>query len=201
MSVRAPQTPHRPARGGWPLGASLAIATITLLVLPFFSTFGELLTNVAIATGLDAWVGQWIAPIEAHAARGALALLGLHAAAEGPMLFVGDAARGAALYISWNCVGWQTLLFLAVSLVPGLHGDYTRRSRVETALLGVAGIALLNVMRITAVALVALAFGQLPAIIAHDYGSVLATVVFLMAFWVFAYNVTLERASDLEAAS
>jgi len=27
----------------------------------------------------------------------------------------------------------------------------------------------------------------------HDYGSVIATVAFLMAFWVFAYNMVLER--------
>ncbi len=47
-----------------------------------------------------------------------------------------------------------------------------------------------------------LAFGQLPAIIVRDYGSVIATVVFLMAFWAVAYNVVLERtAADEEEAS
>jgi len=40
---------------------------------------------------------------------------------------------------------------------------------------------------------VAYVFGQIPAVIVHDYGSVIATVVFLMAFWAFAYNVVLER--------
>jgi hypothetical protein len=40
---------------------------------------------------------------------------------------------------------------------------------------------------------VAYVFGQLPAVIVHDYGSVIATVAFLMAFWAFAYNVVLER--------
>jgi hypothetical protein len=40
---------------------------------------------------------------------------------------------------------------------------------------------------------VAYLFGQLPAVIVHDYGSIIATVAFLMAFWAFAYNVVLER--------
>ena len=83
-------------------------------------------------------------------------------------------------------------------MLAGLYGEYTLRSRVETALLGVAGIVFLNIGRITVVAIVAFAFGQLPATIVHDYGSVLATVVFLMAFWAFAYNVVLERVEPAE---
>ncbi len=69
---------------------------------------------------------------------------------------------------------------------------------VETALLGVAGIATLNVLRITAVALVAFAFARLPAIIVHGYGCLLATVIFLMAFRACAYNVVLERVETEE---
>ena len=176
-----------------PLAAVIAVASIALLVMPFFSTFGELLTNLAMAAGFDAWLGRWIAPTEAHVVRGALALVGLKSATEGPILFVGDGARSVALYISWNCVGWQTVLFLAVSMLAGLQGEYTLRSRLETVALGVAGIVLLNIARIFVVALVAFVFGQLPAVIVHDYGSILATVLYLMAFWTFAYNVVLER--------
>src|SRR5437667_300600 len=66
-------------------------------------------------------------------------------------------------------------------------------TRLETVALGVLGIAMLNILRITVVAVVAYLFGQLPAVIVHDYGSIIATVAFLMAFWAFAYNVVLER--------
>jgi hypothetical protein len=38
-------------------------------------------------------------------------------------------------------------------------------------------------------------------VIVHDYGSVIVTVVFLMAFWAFAYNVVLERTRDDLAAT
>jgi exosortase/archaeosortase family protein len=81
-------------------------------------------------------------------------------------------------------------------MATGLQGEYTLRSRVETVALGVLGIAILNVLRIAVVAVVAYLFGQLPAVVVHDYGSVIATVAFLMAFWAFAYNVVLERKFD-----
>ena len=184
-----------------PVGTLVAAGSIALLILPFFSTFGELLTKAAMAAGFDAWLGQWIAPIEGKLVHGALALIGVPSAYDGSLLYVGTGAGSLALYISWNCVGWQTLLFLAVSMATGLQGEYTRRSRLETVVLGVIGIAMLNILRITVVALVAYAFGQVPAVIVHDYGSVIATVAFLMAFWAFAYNVVLERIQDRDDTS
>ena len=176
-----------------PIGTLIAVASIALLILPFFSTFGELLTKAAMAAGFDAWLGQWIAPVEGRLVHGALALIGIPSAFQGSLLYVGSGPGSLALYISWNCVGWQTLLFLVVSMATGLQGEFTLRSRLETVALGVFGIAFLNVLRITVVALVAYFFGRLPAVIVHDYGSVIVTVAFLMGFWAFAYNVVLER--------
>jgi len=176
-----------------PIGTLIATASIALLILPFFSTFGELLTKAAMAAGFDAWLGQWIAPTEGKLVHGALALIGIPSAYDGSLLYVGSGPGSLALYISWNCVGWQTVLFLLVSMATGLQGEYTLRSRLETVALGVLGIAMLNILRITVVAVVAYLFGQLPAVIVHDYGSIIATVAFLMAFWAFAYNVVLER--------
>ena len=176
-----------------PIGTLVAVGSIALLILPVFSTFGELLTKAAMAAGFDAWLGQWIAPVEGQLVHGALALVGIPSAYDRSLLYIGSGAGSLALYISWNCVGWQTLLFLGLSMATGLQGEYTIRSRVETVALGVAGIAILNVLRITVVALVAYAFGQVPAVIVHDYGSVIATIAFLMAFWAFAYNTVLER--------
>ncbi len=176
-----------------PIGTLIAVASVALLILPFFSTFGELLTKAAMAAGFDAWLGQWIAPVEGKLVHGALALIGIPSAFQGSLLYVGSGPGSLALYISWNCVGWQTVLFLLVSMATGLQGEYTFRSRLETVALGVLGIAMLNILRITVVAVVAYLFGQLPAVIVHDYGSIIATVAFLMAFWAFAYNVVLER--------
>lgn len=181
------------------LGVVLAAAAIALMLLPIFSTFGELLTNVALATGFDAVLGAWVAPLEAKLVHGLLALLGLRSAYEGSLLSLSDGAHGTTIYLSWNCVGWQTAAFLGVSMLAGLQGGYTLRSRLETALLGVFAVAALNLARIAVVALVALWFGQLPAIIVHDYGTVIATVASLMAFWTFAYEHTLEPEAERAA--
>ena len=175
-----------------PLGPLLAVGAIALLVMPLFSTFGELLTNFAMLAGIDAALGQWVAPAEAQLVHGLLALLGYESAARGPLLSIADGARDVTLYISWNCVGWQTLIFLGISLPGGLQGEHTRRSKMEVVLLGVFGILVLNVLRITIVGLVALNFGQVPAVVVHDYGSVIATVAFLMAFWALAYDRMLQ---------
>jgi exosortase/archaeosortase family protein len=178
--------------GARTLGGLVAACAVALMVMPVFSTFGELLTNAALATGLDAALGSWIAPVEARLVHGALTLFGLRAYPDGSLLSVTDGARATTIYISWNCVGWQTVAFLALSLTTGLQGDYTWRSRTEAAVLGILGVLLLNVGRITVVALVAFQFGPRPAAIVHDYGSVLLTVAFLFAFWSFAYNAILE---------
>jgi exosortase/archaeosortase family protein len=183
-----------------PVGTLIAVASIALLILPFFSTFGELLTRAAMIAGFDAWLGEWIAPVEAQLAHGALALVGVPSAASGSLLYVGEGPSAVVLYISWNCVGWQTLLFLGASMFTGLQGEYTMRSRALVAALGTLGIAALNVFRITAVALVAFAFGEMPAVVAHDYGGVIATVAFLMAFWALAYNAVLQPRGGTEAA-
>lgn len=184
-----------------PLGILAAVGSIALLIMPIFSTFGELLTNLAIVSGVDAALGQWVAPAEASLVHGLLALLGYGSAARGSVLSITDGVRDVSLYISWNCVGWQTLIFLALTLPTGLHGQHTLRSKLEVAALGVFGIAVLNVLRIAVVGLVALNFGQLPAVIVHDYGSVVATVVFLMAFWAIAHNAILEpRAQTADSA-
>lgn len=175
-----------------PLGMLAAVGSIALLIMPVFSTFGELLTNLAIVSGIDAAMGQWVAPAEARLVHGLLAMLGYGSAANGSVLSITDGVRDVSLYISWNCVGWQTLIFLGLTLPTGLQGEHTLRSKLEAAALGIFGIALLNVLRIAVVGLVALHLGQLPAVIVHDYGSVIVTVLFLMGFWTIAYNGVLQ---------
>src|SRR5207245_6943413 len=84
----------RPALSGAarPVGTLIAVGSIALLILPFFSTFGELLTKAAMAAGFDAWLGQWIAPIEGRLVHGALALIGIQSAYDGSLLYVGTGA-------------------------------------------------------------------------------------------------------------
>lgn len=192
-------TPLVPQGASRPLAAVLAAGGVALLFIPFASTFGELLTQLAIVTDLDAALGQWIAPAEGWLARGVLALVGLPSAAFGSVLVVGEGAEAVSLYIAWNCVGWQTAVLFAVSLLTGLQGTWSRRARLEVIALGLFGIVVVNVVRIAVIAIVAYVFGPIPAILVHDYGSIFVTVAYLVAFWVFAYNVVL-RAPESQRA-
>ena len=89
------------------------------------------------------------------------------------------------LFISWNCIGWQSLVLLGISLFSGLRGRQSLEARVQVVLIGVAGTMLLNLMRVAAVAAIAATFGQIPALIFHDYGGTILVVCWLFAFWIF----------------
>ena len=174
-----------------PIGALTLAAVIGLLVLPFVTTFNELLTRVAMGVGLDALLGTWVAPALGGLVHGALALFGFTSGTDGSLLTIARDGRMTTIYISWNCVGWQTVILFALSALTGLQGAYTVASRIETFIVGLLGVFLLNIARIALVAVVAWGFGTGPAIVVHDYGSLILSVGFLFAFWAVAYRALL----------
>jgi exosortase/archaeosortase family protein len=112
--------------------------------------------------------------------------VGIHAAASGSHLVIWDSAGSMhTLFISWNCIGWQSLILVGVSFVSGLRGRQSIEARAQVVLIGVAGTMLLNLMRVAAVAAIAATFGQTPATIFHDYGGTILVVAWLFAFWIF----------------
>ena len=117
---------------------------------------------------------------------GLLGLAGIRAAASGSHLVVWDGAGAMhTLFISWNCIGWQSLVLLGVSLITGLRGRHPIEARVQVVVIGVAGTMLLNLLRVTAVAGVAATIGVTPAILFHDYGGTLLVIAYLFLFWTF----------------
>jgi exosortase/archaeosortase family protein len=95
-------------------------------------------------------------------------------------------------------VGWQSFILFLITLLTGLQGSYTRRSKVETVILGFLGTFLVNLWRISVVSLVAFYVGQLPAVIFHDYGGTILILLWLFAFWYFAHGYLLEAYEDEE---
>jgi thaumarchaeosortase len=166
----------------------LAVSAILLVVLPFVATFDDFLTLIGMHLGIAAPL-QSVVPVEVRATVAVLTLLGIHAAAAGNQLVVWN-ANGApqTLFISWNCVGWQSLILLALSLVVGLRGQMTVAPRIEVIAFGVAGTILVNVARITVVCLLAASAGYTPAVLFHDYGGTLLLVAWLFTFWLIAYR-------------
>jgi len=90
------------------------------------------------------------------------------------------------LFISWNCIGWQSLILLGISFLSGLRGQQSLEARVQVVLIGIAGTMLLNLMRVAAVAAIAATIGQTPAMLFHDYGGTLLVIGWLFGFWIFA---------------
>ena len=169
----------------------IAITCALLMLLPFVTTFDDLLTTWALALGANNPL-QGIVPIESRMVVGLLGVAGIHAAASGSHLVIWDSAGSMhTLFISWNCIGWQSLILLGVSFLSGLRGQQTVEARVQVVLIGVAGTMLLNLMRVAAVAATAATFGQTQATIFHDYGGTILVVVWLFAFWIFVQRFIL----------
>ena len=164
----------------------IAITCALLMLLPLVTTFNDLLTVWAIGLGANNPL-QAIVPAESRMVVSLLGLFGVHAAASGSHLVVWDGSGSMhTLFISWNCIGWQSLILFGVSLASGLRGGQSVESRAQVVLIGVAGTMLLNLVRVALVALIAATVGVAPAILFHDYGGTIMFIAFLFAFWGFA---------------
>lgn len=166
----------------------MALTAVVLVILPFVSTFDDVLTAMGMRLGIAAPL-QVVVPAEVKVTVFVLGLFGIHAAAAGNQLVVWNAAGAPqTLFISWNCVGWQSLILLGISLLVGLRGQMTVGSRLEVILFGITGTVLINITRIAIVCLLAAAAGYLPAVLFHDYGGTLLTVAWLFTFWYVAFR-------------
>jgi len=163
----------------------LAMLCALLMLLPLVTTFDDFLTTWALHLGANNPL-QAIVPVEARMVVGLLGLVGIHAAASGSHLVVWDSAGAMhTLFISWNCIGWQSLVLLGVSFLSGLRGSHPLEARIQVIVIGVAGSMLLNLLRVAVVAGIAATVGVTPAVLFHDYGGTILVVAFLFGFWIF----------------
>jgi exosortase/archaeosortase family protein len=179
----------------------LAILCALLMLLPLVTTFDDFLTTWALQFGANNPL-QAIVPIEARMVVGLLSLAGIHAAASGSHLVVWDSAGAMhTLFISWNCIGWQSLVLLGVSFMSGLRGRHPIEARIQVIVIGIAGTMLLNLLRVAVVAGIAATVGVTPAVLFHDYGGTILVVAFLFGFWIFVQRwiLGLEPSGEQEA--
>jgi len=163
----------------------IALSCALLMVLPLVTTFDDFLTAWALQLGANNPL-QSIVPVESRMVVGLLTAVGIRAEAAGSHLVVWDGAGSMhVLLISWNCIGWQSLVLLGVSLFSGLRGHHPLEARVQVIVIGIAGTMLLNLLRVAAVAALAATWGQTAALLFHDYGGTILVVGWLFAFWLF----------------
>ena len=168
----------------------VAAAAILLLILPLVVTFNEAITAAVQLIGGDRVLADWIVPHESRLAAAFLMVIGIPASVGPGTIILGGGDFPTVLRISWNCVGWQSVILFGLSCVTALQGHDTR-IKIVVAAFGFAGLLLMNVLRIGIVGAVAYWAGEIPAIVVHDYGTVLASIAYLLGFWVLAYSTVL----------
>ena len=181
----------------------VALLCALLMLLPLVTTFDDLLTAWAMQLGASN-PRQAIVPAEARMVVGLLGLAGIRAAASGSHLVVWDGGGAMhTLFISWNCIGWQSLVLLGASFLSGLRGNHPLEARFQVVVIGVAGTMLLNLLRVAAVAGIAATIGVTPAVLFHDYGGTFLVIAFLFGFWIFVQRWILGSvpSDELEVAA
>lgn len=175
----------------------LVMAAILLMILPFVTTFNEFLTRLVETVGLNTLLAEWVVPLEVRMVSASLALVGIKSQVSATTVYLEKGSYFLPVYIAWNCVGWQSFILYAGTLVTGMQGPFSRMSKFETLVVGLLGTYLVNLFRITSVALVAFWFGHVPAVIYHDYGGTVLILIWLFAFWWFSHGWLLEPLSEM----
>lgn len=175
----------------------LIMGAILLMILPFVTTFNEFLTRIVETTGLDRFLTEWVVPVEARMLAVILSLLQIPVQVSETTIYLDKGGFFLPVYISWNCVGWQSFILYGITLLTGIQGPFTRGSKFEAMSIGFLGTFLMNLLRIASVAVVAYFFGQVPAIVYHDYGGTIIILLWLFAYWWFSHGWLLEPLEEL----
>lgn len=174
-----------------------ALLAVFLAILPFLVTFNEILTHMVERFRLYMWVQERIVPIEVKMVGVLVSPLGIDYLAHQNGMTVNGIYAG----MTWNCIGWQSLLLLIITLIVGLRGNYTLWSKVETILIGLLGTFLVNLLRLTLIVIILAYSRPLFAVVYHDYLAAIVTILWLFGFWYFSYAFVLEEKIDRKAIS
>lgn len=172
------------------------VLVIMLMFLPFVTTFNEILTKIVERAGWYSGIQNVIVPYLVRVVAIVLKLFGVTTDQSMQTLTIRPnqmTVGGTIVYISWNCIGWQSFLLFLLTLFTGLQGNFTYFSKGMTVLLGLLGTFWINILRISAIVLVAHWWGRLPAVIFHDYGSTILIVIWLFVFWWVSYSHVLSK--------
>ena len=171
-----------------------ALLAVFLAVLPFLVSFNEALTHLVERVGVYMWVQEKIVPLEVKMV--AVLVRPLDRLTPFRIDYVahqaGMTVNGIYAGMTWNCLGWQSLLLLIITLIFGLRGNYTFWSKFETVLIGLLGTFLVNLLRLALIVLLLAYSRPLFAVVYHDYLAAIVTILWLFGFWYFAYAFVLE---------
>ena len=176
----------------------LILTVLVLIVLPFWTSFQDLLTSLVMRVELYKSLQNVIVPYELKVIATLLTLVGLPIRVGNAYIEWTKVSGGnEVIYLAWNCIGWQTLVLFVVTLITGMSGKHTLPSKLETLAIGVLGTYLVNILRLVLVVIVYFKVGRPFGIVFHDYFSNLLTLTWLFFFWWFSYRFVLEERNHL----
>ena len=176
--------------------------TMLLVTLPFVTTFNSVLTELVNRIGFYRTIQDTIVPLESRFVVFIVRLLGVPA-------YLANRGEAASFYLlkgkeyfpvllQWNCLGWQSLFLLGISLFVGLQGNFSRSSMTQCILFGLIGTVLINIFRMVFITVGIYYVDAVFASLLHDYFAAFVTVIWLMFFWWFSYSFVLEQGSNPE---
>ncbi len=166
-----------------------ALLAILLAILPFLVTFNEALTKIVEKLNLYMWLQERLVPLEVRMVGLLVGPLGIKFIAYNDGMNV----NGTFAKMTWNCLGWQSLLLLLITLLVGLRGNYTRISKIEAIAIGLLGTFFVNLFRLVLITILLAYSLPLFAVVYHNYLAAIVTVVWLFVFWWFVYGFVLEE--------
>ena len=169
------------------------ILVVMLILLPFLTTFQDVLTRLVLKFDAYETMQNLIVPYELKVLSTILNLVGIDARAGNSYIQFMRDGRPEIIFLAWNCIGWQSFVFLLVSLVSGLSGNFTRGSKIQAFLIGILGTYLINILRLTLVVVVYFLASRQFGIIFHDYVSNLLSIAWLGLFWWLSFTFVLEE--------
>lgn len=170
---------------------------VILALLPVFAALNSFLTEMLNRAGWWRPIQDFIVPWQARMVAASISPFGIDSRVTPGSNFAAFymIKNGAAIPVdlSWNCLGWQSALLLLVSLFAGLRGKFSNLSRIKCIVLGLTGTLLVNIFRMSFIAIGIYYVNALAAQIVHDYFAALLTLIWLIFFWWFSYSFILEE--------
>ena len=172
------------------------VLIVFLMLFPFINTFNQFLVKIiepVLFLGLNEEV---IIPYEARLVKVLLGFLSVPTAYStsdsGIITLVGKTGGLDPIAIAWNCLGWQSLVLILSSIFVGLRGKFTMLSKLEALFIGLMITFWLNIFRLTAIFYLYYHYNRDVAMIFHNWGAIVITIVWLVVFWWFAFRYVLE---------
>lgn len=175
----------------------LAGFIVVMALLPVFAALNSFFTQSLNRAGWYRPIQKFIVPWQARMVAVAISPFGIDSritpSSRFSTFYMIKNGSSIPVDLSWNCLGWQSVLLLGVSLIAGLRDSYSNLSRIKCVLFGLFGTLLMNIFRMSLIALGIYFVNSFTAHIIHDYLAAFFTLIWLIFFWWFSYRYVLEE--------